>query len=654
VTRLSRWGSLTVAVFLVAGAAIGQAAVPPAEDVLPATTKGFLSVGSIDQFKEAWNKTKLGQLLNDPIMQPFVESFKDQMRQKWMQAHRKLGLTWEDLEGVPSGEVALGLIQPSEKEAAVAIVADVTGRAQQTRELLDKMHKNLTSQKATQTQKNLQGTVVTIYDIPKYEENPARQMAVFVKEDPAAGSLLVASDNVKVIEAILARTTDAKHDNLAGVAAFAAVTKRCRAAAGDLVPHARWFIEPFGYTEAMRVANGSDAGSHRKTTDMLKILKNQGFTAIEGIGGFVNFSIAQYDMMHRTYVYGPGNKSGGDRFTLAARMLDLPNGGSFAPPDWVPRDVSTFGVMNVNTSNAFENSKTLVNEIVGDEVFDDVLESIRTDENGPRIDIRKDLIAFLENRVIIIADNQLPITPKSERIVVAVPTNNPEKLAATIQKQMETDEDAHRRMVNGHVVWEVIDQQSDLPMITIENNPALGIADGDKNSDDEPEEKAMLPNSAVTVAHGHLLVATHIDILTKVLAPETERGKLAGSSDYERITSEIAKVKLSTESAELFTRTDDAYRQVYELLRTGRMPEAESMFGKLLNSMLGEGKEGVLRTQRIDGSKLPEYDAVRRYFGPAGMTVTTEEDGWFMTGFTLNKELPPPEEVAQPQDVPQQ
>jgi hypothetical protein len=68
------------------------------------------------------------------------------------------------------------------------------------------------------------------------------------------------------------------------------------------------------------------------------------------------------------------------------------------------------------------------------------------------------------------------------------------------------------------------------------------------------------------------------------------------------------------------------------------MPESESMLGKLLNALLGEGKEGVLRAQRIDGSKLPEYDMVRRYLGPAGMTMTTEADGWFLTGFTLSKQ----------------
>ncbi len=68
------------------------------------------------------------------------------------------------------------------------------------------------------------------------------------------------------------------------------------------------------------------------------------------------------------------------------------------------------------------------------------------------------------------------------------------------------------------------------------------------------------------------------------------------------------------------------------------MPEAESLVGKLLNALLGDGKEGVLRPQRLDGSKMPEFDMVRRYLGPAGMTATTEADGWFLTGFTLNKQ----------------
>ena len=104
--------------------------------------------------------------------------------------------------------------------------------------------------------------------------------------------------------------------------------------------------------------------------------------------------------------------------------------------------------------------------------------------------------------------------------------------------------------------------------------------------------------------------------------------------------SEIAALAQPEQFGQSFTRTDEAYRGAYELLRTGKMPESESMMGKMLNSLLGEGKEGVLRSQRIDGSKLPDYDMVRRYLGPAGLTMTSEPTGWLLTGFTLIKEVP--------------
>ncbi|MGD9721781.1 MAG: hypothetical protein AB7O59_05165 [Pirellulales bacterium] len=645
--RLSScWFLLAFALVVVPAGVDVVAAVPSAETLLPETTEGFVAVGSFDTLRDAWNKTQLGQLMNDPVMKPFMDSFQEQMQEKWSKSHRQLGISWKDLDGVPTGEISLSMIRPSEKEVALAITADVTGNLDKANELLAKIERNLTEQKAVRSQRQIHGAKVVVFDIPKYEDNPPRQMVYCVQDD-----LLIASDSVSIVEGMLARRADPQGSNLAKLGAFASITARCQKAAGELAPHIRWFVDPFGYADSMRVLE-AEQQPRRKGQDMLKILKNQGFTAIEGVGGFVNFYVTGYEMLHRTFIYAPGNKSG-DRFELAARMLDLPNGGNFLPPDWVPRDVASYAALNLNTSNAFEMSKTLVNEVVGDEVFDDVIESIRSDENGPMIDVRKDLIALLGNRVTIISDMQVPITPKSERMVFAVETNDPEKLAVTIRKQMETDEDAHERMIAGHVVWEIVDQQSELPMVTIETNAEFGFGDsGAPAQEEEPEEeeKPLLPNSAVTVAHGQLLVATHIDILAKVLAEESVRGTLGTSSDFLRVEAELEKLQLPEQSARMFVRTDDAYRGVYELLKTGRMPESESMLGKLLNAMLGEGKEGVLRTQRIDGSKLPDYDLVRRYLGPAGMTATTESDGWMLTGFTLVKE-PQPTAAEQPQET---
>jgi hypothetical protein len=73
------------------------------------------------------------------------------------------------------------------------------------------------------------------------------------------------------------------------------------------------------------------------------------------------------------------------------------------------------------------------------------------------------------------------------------------------------------------------------------------------------------------------------------------------------------------------------------------MPEAKSILGKLLNRILTTEKEqrdGILRKQQIDGSSLPNFEAVRRYLGPHGGVVRSEKEGWIMTGVVLNKEAP--------------
>ena len=63
----------------------------------------------------------------------------------------------------------------------------------------------------------------------------------------------------------------------------------------------------------------------------------------------------------------------------------------------------------------------------------------------------------------------------------------------------------------------------------------------------------MLPNSAVTVAYGQMFVATHIDILAKILSDEKVRGKLSESADYLRVSGDLATIALSEQSPDVYT-----------------------------------------------------------------------------------------------------
>jgi hypothetical protein len=61
------------------------------------------------------------------------------------------------------------------------------------------------------------------------------------------------------------------------------------------------------------------------------------------------------------------------------------------------------------------------------------------------------------------------------------------------------------------------------------------------------------------------------------------------------------------------------------------------MLGRVLNTLFGAAKKGVPRKQEVDPQKMPDYEFVRRFLGPAGMHAVSEPDGWFLKGFMLPK-----------------
>ena len=445
------------------------------ESCCPNTTKGFLAVASIDELRESWNKTQLGQLMEDPAMKPFVEDLQRQLQEKWTKTHRKLGITWEDLERVPSGEVAMAVILPSPTEAWPGRYGRRhRPQAAKTDALLDKIHQNLTAQKAVRRERNVQGT----------KRHRVRHSQARGRPGPADGLLrqgrpagrLRQPEGDRRDPGPGGRDPDRQPGQRGGIRRddrSAAAT-----AAGELAPHVRWFVEPFGYADAMRLVKRQP---RKKGTDMLKIFKEQGFTAIQGVGGFVNFSADEYEILHRTFVYAPGQQ--GRRRALHAGRPDArvaqrratsrrPTG---CPATWPPtrRSTSTRRTPSrtrrpwSTRSSATKCSRTCWNR------------SART-RTVRRSTFARDLIAYLGNRITIISDVQLPITPKSERMLFAVETTNEKQLADVIQSWMETDPDTQRREINGHVVWEIVDEKAELPMVTIENSP-LGDDAADKD-----------------------------------------------------------------------------------------------------------------------------------------------------------------------------
>lgn len=645
---------ILLALLLVAPSA-NFAAAPAAESLLPQTTKGFLSIADVDEMLAKWNETQLGQLMNDPIMKPFADDLRRQIEDKFAKTGIRLGLTWEDLEGVYGGEVCFAMIQPEGdiKQHAMAMLVDVTDHHQQAQQLLEKVSGNLKGRNAKREVRQIGNHNVVVYTLPKEKGEIETHQACYLIVEKQ--NLLLATDHLGAIRDVIGRLEGQIKKPLSDLVSFVAVKRQLTAAAGNNQPHIHWFVEPFGYIQFSRAALG---GRKRRGTDLLKVLSNQGFGAILGVGGHVNFSTDRHEVLHRTYIHAPPvarapGEINTSRFNLAARMLNFPptNGESLKAQSWIPRNAASYLTFNWKMQDAFKYVDTLVDELAGEEgTFKDVLKGLLNDPNGPQIDVKKELIDHLAERATLLTDYRMPVTTTSERRMFAIQLANVAAVRKTLDKAMSTDPNANKHIFGKDqiIIWEILDKDDseDVSTELVIDGPGFGPFLIEEEEEVAQANEPQIPNIAVTVAHGHLIIASHLDFVVDMLKEAKQPNNLVAAADYKLVYAALDQLGAGSDSFRSFARTDESFRPTYEMLRQGKMPQSDSIMARILNRLLGSDEEGVTREQQIDGSKMPEFQAVRRYLGPAGLYArpiyaqqgSKTEIGWLVVGCLLTKE----------------
>ena len=441
---------------------------------------------------------------------------------------------------------------------------------------------------------------------------------------------------------MLGRFAGGAKDNLQSVSAFSATMDRCRREAKGLSPELRWYAEPFGLLFAARTLRKTPLNPLDK--DIAKIAFEQGFDAIKGAGGYVNLLTEPgVEVLHRTAIHAPpvpGKESDPLRWNLSMRMLQLPNSSPPQPPSWAPRMSASYNVLNLDVLAAFDNIGPIFDAVhQSKNAWANTVESWLLDNYGPKVDVRKEFAANLGPRINLITDYTTPITVDSERSIVAIEAKNEAAVATVLEKWMKGEGPSiKRREIDGIVVWERVPPEAQVDDL-ISLNPIFITPGGTVDSSKKGEKDgAGVAQFGVLCAHGHLLLASDIEYLKEILAGAQVRERLATCDDYAIVSEALARVSPGEVSGWSFERMDEATRPTYELIRQGKMPEAKSILGKMLNNLLTtevEREEGKMRKQRIDGSKLPNFEAVRRYFGLAGRSLRNDRDGWVLTGVVL-------------------
>ena len=632
------------------------AGMAPSEKVFPQATLAWVSVRDPQELRDRFDRSPYGRLIADPAMKTFVDSLKEQVAQNGKQRLAKLGLTLDDLAEVVGGEIAAAAIQPEGGRMATVLVVDTTGHEEQARALLKTLDARLLERKAEKVAVPGAPPELVVYQLPPSEDErdrlaPRERRVAFAL---AASALVVGDDAVQVGQAF-AVLDQGRADSLLTLDSFKAVESRCAPAVPAAAAPLRWFIKPLPFAAAWREAN--PPREKRKGPDYVAILGRQGFDAVQAAGGLLVFSEGAHAMRHHSFVYAPPlagrDPESVDRYDRAARMLRFPTAADIAPPDWVPQDVGGWTALQWDLQTAFTVVETLVDDIVGDTgVYDDVIASLKEDPDGPQIDVQKDLVDCLDGRITVLNGHVEPLGTDSDRIVFAIKCSDEARVAATIAKVMNADADMQKVELGGQAAWELIDRSHAIPKLEVET-PGGAVT----HADDEDEgaarrqrlrdkDEKLLPHSTVAVARGHLLIASHRDILERLLTAEGGPDQLGAADDYKAMVAEMARYASGETAARSFGREDVSIRPTYELLRQGSMPKAQSVFGQLMNGVLGDGKPGTVREQQIDGSTLPEFEVVRKYFGTVGTALEAFPDGWRLTGLALPRAGQADPEVA--------
>ena len=630
-------------------------AFPPSEKVLPPTTRLWASVADPQGLRKRFERSALGGLVYDPLMSTFVDGLRQQGRTSADPLRGTLEITLEEVDKIAGGEIALAAIERPDGTLTTVALIDTSGREAEVAAVMQAVMERITAKGGKPV---AAPAAIKAFALPPAAAGgtPPTPPAAGAKAPAAPRQLAIALypsavvvgdrlDAVVELSPAFAKTASVRADSLATVPSFATVMERCGKGVPATATPVRWFVDPLAYLAADR--RTFPPNKNRKGPDYVAILKRQGFDAVNGAGGYLFFGEGKVDLRHNTLIHAParngGPADGPDRFEKSARMLRFPNAAGLAPAPWVPGTAGSWVALQWDIANAFDSMQPLVDDVVGEQgVFEDVIASLEEDPDGPQIDVRNDLIKHLGKRCAVASDHETPIDPDCERMLIAIETTNPDAAAAVIAKGMASESDVRKIEAGGHVIWETV------RAATPEKAPAA--SDGDDaaarrraRQRERQESDTVWPNLSVAVAHGHIFLASHRDFLERVLTnPRTS--SVVEDGGYQEVAAELKQLLGGEWALSSFGRTEKTVRPAYELLRAGRLPESKSLAGTLLRRFLeGDQPQGskprdpsdAPRKQKVDGSSLPEFEQIRRYFGVNGTSMQTTPDGWYFVGVGL-------------------
>jgi len=411
-------------------------------ELLPKDTLIFLTVPSVREAKEQFEKSLSGALLNDKELKPFLDDVTAKIGEFSEQWRDDIGVSISELLALPQGEITFALLHASERKLAPLLLMDYGDGNDTVEKLLKKMHDALDGDLAEHSIEEVDDIKIHVYTFKNHQQgNPFKTLAYFNNEKS-----LVFSTEVTALKKVIERWDGKNDDTLANNAVFKYIQDQCHDDSGE--PSVVWFLNPIGLIQAgvnivQTLSPQSGAGM------ALVVIPILGIDKLKGFGGASFGGSGDFDAVSKSFLYAEQPTGVLNVFLFPATEL--------TPPKWVSADVGAYMGLNWNFAKAYQTVEGLMDTYLGRGELAKRMDQIANSDNWFGIHPKKDIIDSLDGRFHIIQrlDTQ-DDTSITQQVLIALEVKDEAKVKKILSKVAKSeDSPLETREFNGETIYEV-------------------------------------------------------------------------------------------------------------------------------------------------------------------------------------------------------
>ena len=621
-----------VIIFVVCASACAQAGtLPKTAKLVPPETLLLVDVDDFSRLKTQFEKTNLYKLYKDPAMAAFVESFKAKWREKLLELDNEILKAIVDVDVLPKGRVAMALVlNETGKQAEdppVLLISQWGEAIGKIKEVVEKMARKAIEDGAHRKSEDYRGVdIITLIkelppvQVPDYSSyTPGQEAAPPMKtvyRQPAKTSYcfiddcLIGSMNLEALKFVIAHIKGAGSATLADDTDYAAVI----ATVGpyhdiDVYVNIKQVIK-------MAVAEDT-TGRAQSTTASL------GLDNVAAVGYSIGLA------------RGPGSSCRGKaslRINGAkkgiCRMLEL-DSAAIKAPKFVSGSAYSVAFLNLNIKKAYDELYRILYNVSPASAAMMHTPLLPPGPDGqPGLQLKTDVIDHLGSQIVFAQSTTqptsatgIPAEPESLFALAVLNRRALEKSLSTLHSKLiaRNNPDAVRELL-GHTIY-LIDLSGMLPAFLSGGRTPMQTPAG--------PVVPQMPTFAFTITDTHLIFGTDSSVERAIRTLNSTEAVSVGSAKWFAaarlaIPSVVGMAHLqdNTASSEIF------WRMIKE---TGKSKASSAAMGPGAGWMFPQAGFELFSFEL-----LPEFDAVRKYFGSSTLYGISRGDGFFFEFNYLN------------------